>query len=115
MKRREFIGLIGAAFLACAARAQQPLMPVIGFLVQSRTEFITLIVGAATTWPFAALTHQSGKVSIIGLPLLAQALNTKRVPVILDEANQGGFGHVNLPVQRNASTRCLVRRRSCDV
>jgi len=48
MRRREFITLIGgaAAGLSCAARAQQPTKPVIGFLVSGSADSFAIFVDA---------------------------------------------------------------------
>ena len=48
MKRREFVGLIGSAMAAwpLAARAQQPAMPVVGFLHDASDEFRANLISA---------------------------------------------------------------------
>ena len=97
MKRREFITLIGgvAAGWPFAARAQQPSMPVVGFLRDSRaagSEFVVeglrkglaeagFVEGRNLTIDFAWTEDQSERLSALAAELVG-----RHVPVIVSSA-----------------------------
>ena len=102
MKRREFISLIGgaAAMVPLVARAQQPAMPVVGFLsARSREDFADLFAavraGLADTG-FAEdrnirIESRWANDHYDRLPSLARELVAQRVAVILTSGVAAGL------------------------
>jgi putative ABC transport system substrate-binding protein len=79
MRRREFIGFLGSSLAAwpLAARAQQPAMPVIGFLnTQSPGAFSYLVTG------FRQGLRETGYVDVTGVIPLISVLGPKRLELL---------------------------------
>ena len=67
MKRRAFILALGGAAVAwpVAARAQQPAMPVIGFLAIASRDTFEYLIDAFRQGDFSSLLAQSKPVAIV--------------------------------------------------
>ena len=98
MRRREFIaGLGSAAAWPVAARAQQPVVPVVGFLFSSTSKAVRPYI-AGLTAGLAQTGYVEGRNVVVEyrmagdhyerLPALANDLVSRRVAVIFTAGNQ---------------------------
>jgi putative ABC transport system substrate-binding protein len=121
MKRREFITLFGgtAATWPLAARAEQPVMPVIGFLSSTSSapyqRFVAAFLDGLKEAGFVdglnvTIAYRWGDGQFDRLPALADDLAGRKVAVIM----VGGGGVTALAAQKATSTIPIVFATGSD-